>query len=720
MKSLSRAFHCLLQANLPIALMIALLQRMPIVRIATAGEEIAVSPLAGSVLRSAFAAATAIGALDTLAGATTIVANPSSPLSATVGKAIGGVAFTAPGTQDVSSWQVVGGSSIPPGLSVSGLTGPGTVNVETEAATLTGTPTTAGTYTFALIAWQDPNASGLSTPQATYTVVVSASNGPSFATEPQSQTVDDGQSASFTALASGSPTYQWQFNGEAISGQTGSTLTLMSVQSSNAGTYSVVATNASGSTTSGSATLTVVNPKAAPVFTVQPESETAAPGTSYTFSAAASGSPTYQWQFNGNNIQGATGSSLPLTNIQTSNAGSYGVLATNAFGTTMSALATLSINTTPVSPFFTFLPASQTVAVGSTVTFAVAAGGSPAPTYQWQVNGANISGATEPTLLIVGASSADAGSYACVAANAAGTVTCLAATLSLVTTANPGRLINLSVLSDIQGSLSMGFVSGGVGTSGFEPLLIRGVGPSIGPGTAFNVPGVMTDPTLTVLRQTNHMAVASNSGWGTPTSNATAVETADAATGAFALTNTSSLDSAVLVNLPSVAGGYSATVAGRAGDNGWALTEVYDDTANYTPASTRLTNLSCLTQIAPGGTLDVGFVIGGATAKTVLVRASGPSLSAAPFNLSGTMPDPQLQVSPLSSSTTALVFNAGWGGDLELTKVANFVGAFQFISASSKDSAALITLQPGTAYDVQVSSTSGAGGTVLVEIYDVP
>ena len=37
----------------------------------------------------------------------------------------------------------------------------------------------------------------------------------------------------------------------------------------------------------------------------------------------------------------------------------------------------------------------------------------------------------------------------------------------------------------------------------------------------------------------------------------------------------------------------------------------------------------------------------------------------------------------------------------------------------SLDSAALVTLPPG-AYTVQVDSTSHVGGTVLVEIYEVP
>ena len=91
----------------------------------------------------------------------------------------------------------------------------------------------------------------------------------------------------------------------------------------------------------------------------------------------------------------------------------------------------------------------------------------------------------------------------------------------------------------------------------------------------------------------------------------------------------------------------------RSGDSGWALTEVYDDTAGYSLTSTRLINLSCLTTILTGGTLDVGFVIGGTTAKTVLVRVElRAGFLNTLYNIGGVMPDPQLQVSPLSNSAT--------------------------------------------------------------------
>lgn len=91
----------------------------------------------------------------------------------------------------------------------------------------------------------------------------SASSPPVIVTAPQSQSVNVGTTVVFTVVVSGSPApaFQWRKGGAAIAGATGSSFTLANVQSSDAGSYDVVATNAAGTATSTSATLTV-NPVA--------------------------------------------------------------------------------------------------------------------------------------------------------------------------------------------------------------------------------------------------------------------------------------------------------------------------------------------------------------------------------------------------------------------------------------------------------------------------
>ena len=82
---------------------------------------------------------------------------------------------------------------------------------------------------------------------------------PTIASQPQGQSSCLGQSATFCVTASGVPplNYQWRFNGSPISGKTNDCLTLVNLQSSNAGPYSVVVSSACGSVTSSVAPLVV-------------------------------------------------------------------------------------------------------------------------------------------------------------------------------------------------------------------------------------------------------------------------------------------------------------------------------------------------------------------------------------------------------------------------------------------------------------------------------
>jgi hypothetical protein len=83
---------------------------------------------------------------------------------------------------------------------------------------------------------------------------------PVITVQPQSQRVVQGSTVVFSVMATGTPpiTYQWKKDGVDLPGQTASTLTLVSVQSSDAGSYSVLVTHATGSVTSDAALLEVV------------------------------------------------------------------------------------------------------------------------------------------------------------------------------------------------------------------------------------------------------------------------------------------------------------------------------------------------------------------------------------------------------------------------------------------------------------------------------
>ncbi len=363
-------------------------------------------------------------------------------------------------------------------------------------------------------------------------------------------------------------------------------------------------------------------------------------------------------------------------------------------------------NASSPAPVFTTQPISVTVA-GGTVAFE--AGATNATSYQWMWNGSTpVAGATDPILLISNAA-ASVGSYTCVATNSGGSATSNAATLSLTSTSDVGRLVNISTRAQVGTGgniLIAGFAIGGQGTSGDEPLLIRGSGPAL---TPLGVTGALPDPQLQLYQGSN--VLATNDGWA---GNAQIASTASAV-GAFSWTNTSSHDAALLVS--PAAGSYTAQISGESNDTGVALVEVYDATpaGTHTPTDPRLVNISARVQVGTGGNILIaGFVIGGSTARTVLVRASGPAL--VPFGVAGTLPDPELQ---LFSGSTLLASNNGWGGTTEVSSTASSVGAFGWSSPTSNDSALLLTLPPG-AYTAQVSGASGDTGVALVEIYEVP
>ncbi|MDP3073491.1 MAG: immunoglobulin domain-containing protein [Opitutaceae bacterium] len=169
---------------------------------------------------------------------------------------------------------------------------------------------------------------------------------PQITTQPLSQTVTSGANVTFTAAALGSPapTFQWRKNGTGIAGATNATLTLPAVTTADAASYTLVATNAAGSATSNTATLTV---NTAPQITTQPASQTVNVGASVTFTAAASGTPapTLQWRKNGTAIAGATTAALTLPAVTAADAASYTLVATNAAGAATSNPATLTVTT---------------------------------------------------------------------------------------------------------------------------------------------------------------------------------------------------------------------------------------------------------------------------------------------------------------------------------------------------------------------------------------
>jgi len=282
----------------------------------------------------------------------------------------------------------------------------------------------AGTYTAVVT-----NLAGtISSPPVTLTVNIP----PTITTQPNSEAVASDKNASFSVVASGTAplAYQWFFNGSPLGGPGNNTptLTLNNVNSPNAGSYAVVVSEPGISVTSAVATLTVfIAPTIPPP---PPANQTVTQGQNAAFSVAANGtSPlSYQWNFDGAAMDGATNSSLTLTDVQASQAGTYTVVVTNLAGTITSPPATLTVN---VPAGITTQPQSQAVVQGQNVLFSVTPSGTPPFGYQWTFNGSAEDGATNASLGLTNLQGSQAGSYTVIVANPWGSVTSTVATLTV-------------------------------------------------------------------------------------------------------------------------------------------------------------------------------------------------------------------------------------------------------------------------------------------------
>lgn len=280
---------------------------------------------------------------------------------------------------------------------------------------------------------------------------------PVITAQPVGQTVLLSGSVTFSVTASSGTTlsYQWLKNGATIAGATSSSYTISSVQTNDAASYSVLVSNAGGTVTSSSATLTVLVP---PTIISQPQSLTVSIGQTAVFSVGAGGTAPlrYQWRLGTTKISSATNATLTLTNVQTSQAGDYVVVITNSFGSITSSIAALTVSRAPA---ITAQPQSQALILGQTAVFTVAAGGAAPLNYQWNFNGTNIAGATSAVLTLTNIDPSVAGSYSVVLTNLAGAATSAVATLNILIPA-PGSYLEAVATNNPLGYWRLGELSG--------------------------------------------------------------------------------------------------------------------------------------------------------------------------------------------------------------------------------------------------------------------
>lgn len=383
--------------------------------------------------------------------------------------------------------------------------------------------------------------------------------------------------------------------------------------------------------------------------------------------------------------------------------------------------ASFQVTVVPASapPVFTAVPGPADIAAGGVLLLrANATGGGPV-TYQWYREGSPIAGATEAEYVVPSAQRFHAGVYQVRATS--GGLSIVSPPIPIEVAAAPdadSRLLNYSTRGWC-GTGDQVMIPGVVveGTAS-KRVLIRAVGPTLG-GAPFGIAGALANPQL-VLKHWDGSAyanVASNQNWGNA-SDATLVRQAGADVFAFGLANRS-LDAALLADLDP--GQFTVVVNDEAGAAGVVLVEWYD--LDDETSASRVTNLSNRGFVGTGNNVMImGLVVAAEGPLTLLLRAVGPGLQGAPFQVAGALRDPEIEIfgPDGQGGQQRILANDDWNANSDsgyTASVAAQVGAFP-LASGSLDAALVVTLAPG-AYTAIVRGVGGLTGVALMEIYTV-
>lgn len=369
-----------------------------------------------------------------------------------------------------------------------------------------------------------------------------------IAEHPVSQTVAPGGAVTLRVQASGSGTlsYQWRRNGQAIAGATSSSYTIGRAGDDAAGDYTVIVTDANGPAVSRIARVVVATPVDGRLTNLSVRaSARSANAPLIVGCVVAEGAKPMLIRAIGPALTGfgVTGAmSDPRLDVYANVSGRETVVAANNdWGTTLAGGTgtTLVSGVTNLRATFTATGAFDLIDATSRDAALVAPMDGPRTLHVYD------------------------------ATDRAGV-----ALVEIYDTnpAAPGRLVNLSARNFAGTGDSTIIVGFGIGGNVPKRLLIRGVGPGL---TRFGVAGALNDPKVELfLTETGGRSTlfASNDNWAEAGSVA-AARAAFAAIGAFEL-DTTSRDAALVVTVP--AGSYTAQVSGVGGTTGEALVEVYE------------------------------------------------------------------------------------------------------------------------------------------------
>ncbi len=163
-----------------------------------------------------------------------------------------------------------------------------------------------------------------------------------------------------------------------------------------------------------------------------------------------------------------------------------------------------------------------------------------------------------------------------------------------------------------------------------------------------------------------------------------------------------SAESVIVISLPP--GSYTAVLRGANNSTGNALCELYD----LEPGNSAIRNLSTRGEVGSSDNVMIGgFIVGGTGSAKVIIRAIGPSLTAA--GVAGALKDPVLELH--DSQGSLILQNDNWRSDQEQQIIDTTVPP-----SSDLEAAIVATLSPG-AYTAIVLGSDNTTGVALVEVY---
>lgn len=267
-------------------------------------------------------------------------------------------------------------------------------------------------------------------------------------------------------------------------------------------------------------------------------------------------------------------------------------------------------------------------------------------------------------------------------------------------TANPApNLVNLSTRAFVGPGNNV--VIGGFIVQGSQPatVVLRGIGFSL---PALGIADALLDPLIELHGPGGRIAESDDfvdDSWASTVAS-------------YHLDPSNSRESAILATLNP--GNY--TVVLRSFDDpdtttdnltGTALIELYD----LHTTGGRAGNISTRGSVMSGDRVLIGgFIVGGSQAKDVVVRAIGPSLSAA--GVAGALSDPTVELR--NASGGLIDSNNNWGDH----PAAAQIQSEGLAPTNPAESALRAALNPGS-YTAIVRGANGTSGVGLVEVYDL-